>query len=80
MTYPLSSDVIAGQPTAADHYNNLRADALRMGQAVADSAFMPDLLNRYEQNLTIIPLSTDRLRVPASTAHRSPWWWMGILF
>ncbi len=22
MTYPLSSDVVAGQPTAAEHYNN----------------------------------------------------------
>ena len=68
MTYPLSSDVTAGQPTAADHYNNLRADALRLGQLAADSANLAELLTRVEQNLTIQILSTDRLRVPATTS------------
>jgi hypothetical protein len=68
MTYPLSSDVVAGQPTAADHYNNLRADALRLGQAAADSVNLADMLSRYEQNLTIQVLGTDRIRVPASVA------------
>jgi len=67
MTYPLSSDVTAGQPTAASHYNNLRADALRLGQALADSANLGDLLARWEAaNLTITILGTDRLRVPCS--------------
>ena len=33
MTYPLSTTVSAGQPTAAAHYNHLRSDALRFGQA-----------------------------------------------
>ena len=68
MTYPLSSDVVAGQPTAAEHYNNLRADALRLGQAAADSNNLADLLSRYEQNLTIQLLGTDRVRVPCTTS------------
>ena len=38
MTYPLSSEVSSGQPTAAAQYNNLRRDALRLGQADADAA------------------------------------------
>jgi hypothetical protein len=67
MTYPLSSDVTAGQPTAASHYNNLRADCLRLGQALADSANVGDMLARWEAaNLTITILGTDRLRVPCS--------------
>jgi hypothetical protein len=68
MTYPLSADVTAGQPTAASHYNNLRADALRLGQALADSANLGDMLARWEAaNLTITILGTDRLRVPCSS-------------
>jgi len=68
MTYPLSSDVIAGQPTAAEHYNNLRADALRLGQIPADSNTLAELLAQYQQNLSITILGTDRVRVPASTS------------
>lgn len=68
MTYPLSADVTAGQPTAASHYNNLRADTLRLGQALADSANLGDMLARWEAaNLTITILGTDRLRVPCSS-------------
>ena len=68
MTYPLSSDVIPGQPTAADHYNNLRADVLRLGHPTADAANLGDVLARYTSNLTIAILGTDRVRVPATTA------------
>jgi hypothetical protein len=68
MTYPLSSDVVPGQPTAADHYNNLRADALRLGQVPADSNNLSEILARQEQNLTIVLLGADRVRVPCSTA------------
>jgi hypothetical protein len=68
MTYPLSSDVVAGQPTAAEHYNNLRADSLRLGQSTADSTNLAELLSRGEQNLTIELLGTDRVRVPCSTS------------
>jgi hypothetical protein len=67
MTYPLSSDVVAGQPTAADHYNNLRSDSLRLGQLAADAINLGDLLARYESGITIQILSTDRLRIPGST-------------
>jgi hypothetical protein len=68
MTYPLSSDVVAGQPTAAAHYNNLRSDALRLGQAAADAAYLGDVLARYESGIHIDILSTDRLRIPATSA------------
>jgi len=67
MTYPLSSDVVAGQPTAADHYNNLRSDSLRMGQLAADAVNLGDLLSRYESGVAIQLLSTDRLRIPANS-------------
>ena len=66
MTYPLSSDVTAGQPTAADHYNNLRADALRLGQLATDAAYIGDVLARYESGIHIDILSTDRLRIAAT--------------
>ncbi len=66
MTYPLSSEVSSGQPTAAAQYNNLRRDALRLGQADADSATMADFLGRFSHNLRLEALESDRLRVPAS--------------
>lgn len=68
MAYPLSADVVPGDPTAAAHYNNLRADSLHMGQVPADAVTLGALLERYESRLTIEPLSTDKLRVPASAA------------
>ena len=68
MTYPLSNEVSSGQPTAYQHYNNLRADALRFGQAAADSANLGALLARFEHGLTLEYLETNRLRVPASPA------------
>ena len=66
MTYPLSSEVSSGQPTAAAQYNNLRRDALRLGQADADAATLADFLGRFSHNLRLELLETDRLRVPAS--------------
>ncbi len=68
MTYPKSSDVVAGQPTAADHYNYLRADVLRLGHDAADAANFGDVLGRYQSNMSLTILSTDRIRVPASTS------------
>ena len=64
MTYPLSSDVTDGQPTAYQHYNNLRADALRFGQAAADAVSLGAGLARYVDVLVLEPLATNRLRVP----------------
>lgn len=68
MTYPLSSDVTAGQPTAAAHYNNLRADALRLGNSEADAVTLGALLARFEDGLRLEVLEGSRLRVPASPA------------
>lgn len=66
MTYPLSTTVSAGQPTAAAHYNHLRADALRFGQAEADAITLADLLAQYSANLNLKRLGSNRLRVEAT--------------
>ena len=66
MSYPLSSAVSAGQPTAVTHYNNLRLDSLYFGQAAADAVDLATLFNRYQQNLNMELLGTDRIRVVAS--------------
>jgi hypothetical protein len=64
MTYPLSSPVSAGQPTASDHYNNLRLDSLHLGQAQADSVNVGTFFRRFFQGIVIDALATDRLRIP----------------
>ncbi|MEE4194485.1 MAG: hypothetical protein V2J07_04730 [Anaerolineae bacterium] len=66
MTYPLSTTVSAGQPTAAAHYNNLRADALRFGHAEADAVTLGDLFAHYSAHLNLKRLGTNRLRVEAT--------------
>jgi hypothetical protein len=66
MTYPTSSPVSAGQPTASSHYNTLRADALYLGQLERDSTSLGALLQRYESGLCLEYLAVNRLRVPAS--------------
>ncbi len=67
MSYPLSSDVVAGQPTAAAHYNNLRADALWLGANEADAVTIGQLLAGYEDHLQLEVISGNRIRVPASS-------------
>lgn len=67
MTYPLSSDVSSGQPTAAGHYNTLRADALRLGQAEADGVTLGTALAQLQHNITLVYLATNRLRVTAAS-------------
>lgn len=64
MTYPLSSPVSAGQPTAADHYNNLRKDALNLGQADADVVNLGTFLKRFASAIKLEYLATNRVRVP----------------
>lgn len=66
MVYPLSTDVSSGQPTAVDHYNNLRADALRFGNLAADAVNLGTLMDRYESNLNLVYLSANRVRIEAS--------------
>jgi hypothetical protein len=70
MSYPLSSPVSAGDATLASHYNNLRSDALFLGQSSANAIPVADLLERYESQLTIERLETNRLRVPATSSNR----------
>jgi hypothetical protein len=66
MSYPLSADVAAGDLTAASQYNNLRADALRLGQAAADAVNLGSLMEAFESRLNIIRLNTTQVRVEAS--------------
>jgi hypothetical protein len=64
MSYPLSSEVSAGQPTAAAHYNTLRSDAVLLGQASADSLPLGTFFRRFASGVTLQALATNRLRVP----------------
>lgn len=64
MTYPLSSEVTSGQPTRVTDYNNLRRDALLLGNADADSLNLAGFFNRHAEHMTLIYLATNRLRVP----------------
>ena len=66
MTYPLSTTVSAGQPTAAAHYNNLRADALRFGHTESDAVTLGTLFEHYTANLNLKRLGSNRLRVEAT--------------
>jgi hypothetical protein len=66
MSYPQSSDVTSGQPTAAAHYNNLRADALYLGNVPSDSKTLAGFLNRHAEHLSLQIIATNRLRVPYS--------------
>ena len=66
MTYPLSNPVSAGQPTAAQQYNDLRADALYWGHSPADSLPVGTLLGRYQAHVRLEALGSSRVRVPAS--------------
>jgi hypothetical protein len=67
MTYPLSSDVSSGQPTAYQHYNNLRGDALYLGQADDNAVPLGDFFQRYADNVKLQYLATNRIRAPHST-------------
>lgn len=66
MTYPISEEVTSGQPTASAHYNNLRRDALRLGNADVDSLTIAGFLNRHFEHMNLQYLATNRVRVPHS--------------
>ena len=68
MTYPLSSAVSAGDATLASHYNNLRKDALYLGQDPADAVALGAALERLEFRLTLERLNTTQVRVPATAS------------
>lgn len=63
MPYPLSSDVSPAQPTLAAQYNNLRSDALRLGQLNADAVDLARFFKAYMQGITLVYLATNRLRI-----------------
>jgi len=69
MTYPLSSPVTPGQPTAADHYNNLRKDAINLGQADADAVTLNIFLARFSNGVKLEYLANNRVRVPYSLSN-----------
>jgi hypothetical protein len=60
----LSAPVTDGMPTAYSHYNNLRLDALTLSAAEADGVNLAAALSRYQDNLKLEPLATNRLRLP----------------
>jgi hypothetical protein len=64
MSYPKSTAVVSGQPTAAAHYNDLRADALWLGAAQEDAVSLGQLLAGYEDHLRLEVISGNRIRVP----------------
>jgi hypothetical protein len=66
LSYPLSSPVTSGQPTAADHYNNLRSDALYLGSSSANARTLAGFLNRHAEHMSLEVLNSTRLRVPYS--------------
>ena len=66
MAYPSSSDVTAGQPTAHEHYNYLRSDALYLAQLAADAVPLGTFFSRFIQDVIISYLATNRLRVAYS--------------
>jgi hypothetical protein len=68
MSYPLTSAVSAGDATLASHYNNLRKDALYLGQDAADAVALGAALERLEFRLTLERLNTTQVRVPASAS------------
>jgi len=67
MTYPNSSNVSAGQPTSASHYNNLRKDALYLGQSSNDSKALGDFFAKHAANLSLVYLATNRVRINYSS-------------
>lgn len=64
MSYPNSSDVASGQPTASSHYNNLRKDSVYLGNVAADSVNLSSFLQSFVLNMNIDYLATNRLRIP----------------
>ena len=63
MAYPLSSDVLPGDATAASQYNNLRSDTLYLGQDPADSVNLATLLNQFQSGLHLRRHQTDFTKV-----------------
>jgi hypothetical protein len=68
MPYPNSNDVFDGMPTAFQHYNNLRSDALRFGQVQANAANVGAMMGLYATGIVLEILEPKRIRLVASAA------------
>jgi hypothetical protein len=68
MPYPNSFDVVDGMPTAYQHYNNLRGDALRFGQAEANAVNVGAMMGLYQTGMQLEILEPNRIRLVASAA------------
>jgi len=55
-------------PTAYQHYNNLRADALRFGQSEANAVTVGEMMSLFVNNMNLEIIEPKRLRVAASAA------------
>jgi hypothetical protein len=66
MSYPLSSPVVEGQATEAAQYNNLRADALYMGNEPSASGTVRDLLFSAASNYSMVQVGRAQIKVPAT--------------
>ena len=66
MSYPLSSAVTAGQATEADQYNDLRRDALYLGQDPACSGNLLELLYQGSGDIRLTRVSAASIRLEAS--------------
>ncbi len=64
MTYPTSSDVAGGQPTLAAHYNNLRKDALYLGNLSTESIPLGSFIEGLVTGMKLEYLATNRVKVP----------------
>lgn len=64
MSYPLSSPVSSGQPTAYQHYNNLRLDAIHLGQSNLDAITLGSALCALHSGVKLSYLATNRVRIP----------------
>mgnify|MGYP001765745914 FL=1 len=64
MTYPTSSEVAGGQPTLAAHYNNLRKDALYLGNLSTESIPFGSFLAGVVTGMKLEYLATNRVKVP----------------
>ena len=68
MSYPLSSPVVAGDPTEADQYNNLRSDALYLGGNPAGSGNLLQLLYQSMGQISLTRVSDTTIRLNASAS------------
>ncbi len=68
MTYPLSSEVSVGDPTEASQYNNLRLDALYLGNGAGESGTLLQLLAQGMGTVRLTRVSALTIGLTASAS------------